>query len=172
VGTIEDLASLRTLALRNVLIGGDIEYLLRKIFRSYSKSFSTPLHLVETLPLADVILHFFEDRFENMETKDLEEERLDIIETEEELKARQLQEDRDDSELFEIERETVKQEGLDKIKLPTEESKFKAAIGKLSKDVQLINDTLEEVRTVEPGIKMVFNEELDDFDKDSFGLLD
>lgn len=170
---MEDFNAIRTIALRNVIKADSESYLLRKVFRSYSIKFSTPLHQVSDLPLEDVFLAFFEDLFENMDKADLENERLDVIETEEEIVARQKQEDRDDAELFEIAAETVKQESLDKIKLPTEESKFKAAIGKLSKDVQLINDSLEEVRP-EPGIKMTFDDTFDenDLDRDSFGLLD
>lgn len=170
---MDNLNDIRTIALRNVLKADKEDYLLRKIFRSYSIKFSTPLHQISDLPLEDVFMAFFEDLFENMEKADLEEARLDLIETEEEIRARQKQEDQDDAELFEIGEETVKQEGLDKIKLPTQESKFKAAIGKLSRDVELINSTLDEVRP-DPGIKMTFDDTFDesDLDRDSFGLLD
>jgi hypothetical protein len=46
---------------------------LRRVFRHYSRAFSTPLHLVYELPLEDVLLAFFEDIFENMDEEDREE---------------------------------------------------------------------------------------------------
>lgn len=173
---LSDLAPLRAIALRNVIVGGDEGYLLRKIFRTYSKNFSTPLHVVESLPLYDVLLNFFENLFEEMEKKDLENERLDVIETDEEILARQKQEDREDAELFEIAKETVAQEKADlsTLKLPGEKSRLMEAVKGMTKDVELINDSLKEIREAPQGIRMIFDETLDDgdLDRDSFGLLD
>ncbi len=172
---MDEFAAIRAIALRNVLKADSEDFLIRKVFRSYSKTFHTPLYLVESLPLQDVLLAFFEDLFESMEKADLENERLDIIETDEELRARQKAEDADEAEMHLLAVEAINEEKADlgKIKLPSEQSKFKAAIGKLSRDVELINSTLEEVRP-EPGIKMIFDDTFDeaDLEKDSFGLLD
>lgn len=51
---------------------------LRKIFRLYSKTFATPLHIVRCLPIEDVLMAFFEDIFENMSDED-RDERIDWL---------------------------------------------------------------------------------------------
>jgi hypothetical protein len=45
----------------------------RKIFRYYSKQFSTPLHLVYEMPFEDVIREVLEDMFDSMSEEDREE---------------------------------------------------------------------------------------------------
>lgn len=45
----------------------DQEANLRHIFRWYSKTFSTPLHEVDDLPVEDILLHWFEVQYEDME---------------------------------------------------------------------------------------------------------
>src|SRR6202158_5323756 len=77
-----DLASqVRILALQEVR-EKTATYRLRCVYRWYSKTFSTPLHLVPTLPFTEVLEAYFEDQFENLDEEELEKERLLIIETE------------------------------------------------------------------------------------------
>jgi hypothetical protein len=40
------------------------EYHIRRIMRAYSERFHTPLHVVETLSLADVLQHYYESDYE------------------------------------------------------------------------------------------------------------
>lgn len=61
------------------------EYDMNRIFRKYSKTFYTPLHVVKNeLPLHQVITAYFDDLFENMDQDELEQVRLDLIKTAEE----------------------------------------------------------------------------------------
>lgn len=46
---------------------------LSRVFRFYSKNFSTPLHLVPQLPLEDVLRAYFEELFESLDEEDREE---------------------------------------------------------------------------------------------------
>lgn len=59
----------RLLALTSVLneYDFDSDYIMRKVCRWYSKTFSTPLHTVEEdIPLFKIFQHYWEDRFENL----------------------------------------------------------------------------------------------------------
>lgn len=51
---------------------------LRHAFRYYSKTFATPLHLVQQLPTEDVLRAFFEDVFEQMD-EEAREERIEWL---------------------------------------------------------------------------------------------
>lgn len=42
------------------------DYLFNKVCREYSKVFHTPLHIVHTLPLIDVMKAFLEERLDSM----------------------------------------------------------------------------------------------------------
>ena len=93
------------------------EYLLRKIFRWYSKTFHTPLQEVEAIPLHDIFVHYWETRYEDMKEFDLVEERNELIFTEEERKTARYKKDlaRLDDFLFEKEAE---EEGVLTFKKP------------------------------------------------------
>jgi hypothetical protein len=67
----------------------DAESNLRYVMRWYSKTFSTPLHQVmHEIPLEDIWLAFFEERYAGMEREDLEEHIAEALETPEERRAR------------------------------------------------------------------------------------
>lgn len=84
-------------ALRQSLLPSDDDgdARLRHIFRWYSREFSTPLERVEDLPLVDVLTHYFESMYEDMEEADLEKERKTIVETEDERIDRMMRGDRE-----------------------------------------------------------------------------
>jgi hypothetical protein len=65
--------ALRIIALRGAY-KPDSESNLRYVMRWYSKTFHTPLHEVYDLPLEDIWMAFFEERYHDMEREDLEEE--------------------------------------------------------------------------------------------------
>lgn len=76
-------SDVRTIALRDVLDQrGD--FVLRRICRWYSKTFSTPLHEVEEMPLEYVLQHYFECMWEKLDADEIEEEKRKILLTEEE----------------------------------------------------------------------------------------
>ncbi len=66
------LESLQLTALLAVK-AGDEGYQLRQILRFYSKTFNTPLHVVEALPLEDVLTAYFEEVFANLQQENLQE---------------------------------------------------------------------------------------------------
>lgn len=49
------------------------EYHVRRICRSYSERFATPLHQVEELPILRVVQHYFEDLYERRNAGDAQE---------------------------------------------------------------------------------------------------
>lgn len=91
------------------VLRGEGDYNLRTIFRWYSKTYCTPLHQVEDLPLEDVLQTYFETRFEEMEDHD----RLQLIGkmliTEEELAAMKKQEDAGDADAWEYGQQALKE---------------------------------------------------------------
>ncbi len=85
---------IQILAFHDVFVD-DQEYRLRHLQRWYSRRFHTPLHLVPTLPLADILQAFWEVHYEEMDDTDRAEERQRLIETREARSARLAQEARD-----------------------------------------------------------------------------
>lgn len=90
---MDHFEALRTLALADVAEAragrpqGD--YVLRRIFRWYSETFHTPLHLVDDLPLDDVLTAYYEANFEGMEEQQFRQELRAASETPAERRARE-----------------------------------------------------------------------------------
>jgi hypothetical protein len=175
----------------------DPEYYLRRIFRWYSKTFATPLHEVEELPLSDVLQHYWEEHYEDM-AKDsssekpgsgmerLNAERLDAIEDPEVLRERQMREDEGDAIAYKIgleqaaaDAEAAKQNALQKLEDAA------AALKGLSRETPIrrerpLESTLDmsplapkQGTQLPPDIHMEFVDDLDlDADPMTFGLLD
>lgn len=79
--------ALNLIALKGAL-KPDGESNLRYVMRWYSKTFFTPLHDVPDLPIEDVWLAFFEERYHGMKREDLEEQVALALETPEERNSR------------------------------------------------------------------------------------
>lgn len=96
----------------------DSDYILRFIFRWYSREFHTELEAVDDIPLEKVLTAFFECRYENMNDEDLEEENEKLRETKAERLLREAAEkdDIDDDEAFF--RETVAEAKVASAKTP------------------------------------------------------
>ena len=79
------------------------EFSLRKLFRWYSVKYCTPLHVVETLPLFDILRHHYEDTAvamvdsedQEMQMK-LQEELLNLCKSEAELAQEKLEKDKEE----------------------------------------------------------------------------
>ncbi len=165
-------------ALRNVHFyrqGRDTspEYKLRKIFRWYSTTFHTPLHEVDDLPLVDVLQAYWEQKLEDAE--DIQDEIDAMLESPDDLKQRQIEEDMADADTWEIAQE----------ELAAEAERAKEALKKKSETpiapaVRHSKPGAEPVLAMQPTvakapeIKMTFLPEDEDLDleKDGFGLLD
>jgi len=82
--------ALKIIALNNVVNGSE-DYELRRIFRWFSKTFNTPLHYVEELPIETVLQHYYENAYEELRSEDyreFEQEWSELIENEKERKER------------------------------------------------------------------------------------
>jgi len=146
------LDSIRLLALKSVT-EMDAEYRLRFINRWYSRQFHTPLHTVDDLPTEDVLQHFFECMFEDME----EEKRLrsvqELLETKDERQKRLLKEavdTEDDENWFREVLDDVKagrdplrrDSGLSKPKEDVLPDVFKKAAAQLGESVKELEKTV------------------------------
>ena len=79
------------------------DFSLRKLFRWYSVKYCTPLHVVETLPLFDILRHHYEDTAVSMVDADdqemqmkLQEELLNLCKSEAELEQDRLEKDKEE----------------------------------------------------------------------------
>lgn len=148
------------------------EYYIRRIFAFYSKNFYTPLYKVYELPLHHVLEAYFENIYEGMDDEDLNEIRLELLKTEEQLLAEKSAEQE-----AEIDTETLlgdlTQEAEAISKKIESMQKNGGTIPLLSNkgDVPLANPLLE--RTILPEIKINFLKPSElEKDNNSLGLLD
>jgi hypothetical protein len=127
------------------------DYGLRSVFRWYSKTFSTPLHTVEALPLEEVLRHYFEARYEEMdaEAREVEIERLTT--TPEELRRKKLSEDAADAEALEFGKEAEEEE-----KEPAKSSE--ARLAEAIKELQVVTP-LKTMETLPPDVHLSFSDE-------------
>ena len=91
-------SSIRIRALADVLNGKDSNYLLRRLFRWYSKTFHTALAEVSELPLEDILRVYWEEIYENLEEPELEDERMQLLESEQDRSHRLAKEEEELSE--------------------------------------------------------------------------
>ena len=101
--------ALRLQALRAVL-APDEDANLRSIFRWYSRTFHTPLHQVEELPVEDILTAFYEQSYEDLSEEDRKAELDELLETPEERKVRMRLKDEERAEAFEFARLSAEQE--------------------------------------------------------------
>lgn len=66
------------------VVNDTVDYKIRHIYRWYSREFNTPLHVVYDLDPYEILLNFFECRYENQEWEEQEETRQKLVLTEEE----------------------------------------------------------------------------------------
>lgn len=95
----DKLDSIRIRALRAVW-KPNAESIIRRIFRWYSREFSTPLHLVDMLPLDFVLMHWFEDQYEKLEVEEKHNLAIYLLETPDERRRRELEEKKADEDFF------------------------------------------------------------------------
>lgn len=177
----EDLDYLKAIRLLawNAVEKRPSDYLMRHIYRWYSKTFHVPLPQVDDLPIEDVLQAFFEERYENLpdEERDDEEERL--RETRAERLAREAREreeqESDDAFFREAQAEAARQRQaapvLDK-KLPSSERPFLVAAPTMGEALPTHfaevaqSKEAEKLREIPPEINMQFvgEDELGDLD--------
>ena len=141
------------------------EYNFRFILRWYSREFHTPLHLVSTLPLEDIVRAYYEVKYEDMPEHEREHEIGLLLETPEELRERQLQEDREEAEALEFAKEAQAQEAeatTPAEKLAAATNRFQQISSALKPPEKLPGPDValpEPMQKLPPDIKMTFIED-------------
>lgn len=79
--------AIRVLSLRHVIKENDLDYTMRRIYRWYSKTFHTPLHVVEDLPVEFILQNYWEAQYEDMDDQSLDHEVKTLTKTPEETRA-------------------------------------------------------------------------------------
>jgi hypothetical protein len=158
----------RLLALKSVL-NPDEDYYLRRVFRWYSRTFHTPLHVVPDLPLEDILEAYYEHVYEEIVAED-EPDKVnsairELVETEEERIQREMEEEGQDlvTEDFlrkVMEEEEIKRrkktgsiEGIDKTQRPA-----------LTKDIAQKASLVHEMDEL-PDIKIVYDDDPEEVKK-------
>lgn len=160
------------------------EYMLRHIFRWYSREFHIPLPEVDSIPLENVLTDYFECRYESMEDDDLDAEEERLRETYSERLAREAREaeaaEEDDEFFQDVKREAkisnakvdaakrsleerIREEGEETIPVPVMGEKLPQVFQELAERAD------PRLRTVPADIKMEFVsqselEEMEDWD--------
>lgn len=116
------LKALQLNALNSVL-NPDYDYHHRQLQRWYSKEFYTPLHIVEELPIEDIVTTFYECRYQELKDDDeegkLAEEIQQLIETDEERFRREMKEQSDSNDDDEFYKKVLEEEAKKKKPKPT-----------------------------------------------------
>lgn len=167
---LDSINNLKILALRSV-IRPDEEYLCRKIIRWYSKTFHTPIIEVQKIPILDILQHYYEEQFEELEADPEKKEEFhniitELIETESQ-KADRLKKEAKEN----IDDEVFLKQVADKIREQESLNLLKQE-GKVP-----IRDTTNKISEM-PEISMDFNNLNSDIEKEykevkdeGFGLL-
>lgn len=179
---INSLKATRLLAFRAV-DKKEPEYVLRYIMRWYSREFFTPLHVVEELPIDDILTHFFECRYEGMDEHELEEEGEDLRMTPAEALAKEEAEEaaaeEDDEFEREAQEEASRQEATKPVttpaRLPEGEPEPPAIpVAVMGENLPTVFKELADkadpsIKEIPPEIEMVF---VDDGEMDEMGTWD
>lgn len=120
-------------ALRLVALQGaykpDAESNVRFVLRWYSKTFHTPLHEVYELPLEDVWLAYYEERYQALEKEDLDEEVSKALESPEARNEREMEDEAEKASSLEF-------------------AKMSEAMNKVSKVVDKVKETIDHLKKV------------------------
>ena len=152
----------RLLALKSVL-DPDEEYYLRRVFRWYSRTFHTQLHLVPDLPLEDILEAYYESVYEDVASDDdpskINEAIQELTETEEERSKREMEADSQEMVTEDFLRKVMAEEELKKAKktsgaIEGVDRTQKPALTKDSAKKASIVDELDEL----PDIKIVYDD--------------
>lgn len=105
--------AIKLLALEAVISPKE-DYFLRKVQRWYSRQFYTPLPEVEDLPIQDILLHYFECKYEDLkeadDTSDWINEMIYATETAEEKRKREMTEESNEASDEDFLREVMQEE--------------------------------------------------------------
>ena len=114
----------------------DAESNVRYVMRWYSKTFHTPLHQVYELPLEDVWLAFYEERYQALEKEDLEDAVAKALESPEARQEREMEDEAEKASALEF-------------------AKMSEAMNKVSKTVDKVKETLGAMKAPEATLPVV-----------------
>lgn len=148
------LSELIRLNAMHAVVTSDDSYQLREIFRWYSKEYTTPLHIVEELPLEDVLTCYFEDRYKKLVNSPENEEKLlkEIVyltESDDERKLRKRKEDEEDAELTQGDQAFLKAAQKEAEKQDTETNELPIQSSAIPK-----KDTQKALLEIEPDVEV------------------
>jgi len=156
--------ALRLRAMRSVL-KPDSDYQIRNVLRWYSKTYHTPLHFVETLPLEAIFTAFYEEQYEKMSEEDREAELQALLETDEQRIAREKRKDEEEASEYEFFNLTAKASAEKKSPAKDVISKIPDRFDQLSQSLKDFNDKLEALDPKPPpeiDMKFVSESEFED----------
>lgn len=78
------------------------DYFLRKIHRWYSKTFHTPIAEVEEIPIDVILEALYEEKYEAMTSQELDEERQEMLVTEEQRRQEMMDAEVEEAEAFDF----------------------------------------------------------------------
>lgn len=154
------------------------DYQLRRVFRDYSARFHTPLHVVETLPLEDVLTHYWEAYYEEAtKPEDIMTDIIRMVKEPDALRREQEMEDAADAASWrDMMDENNKESAIKRLdevvkrfaaKLPPSGMK----VPPKDRDVNMVQTTGPAPKVVEKiSMRFAAPEDIDE-DADSFGLM-
>lgn len=142
--------AIRLVALAAVFGEKDPDYAIRRIMRWYSKTFFTPLHVVEELPVEDVLEAYYEVHYEEMSETQREVERKELLMSEAERKAAVRQEDAEAAEAEEYAKAVAEEEA----KAPKKLNRVQPVAARLSPEQVMVVPELPS--ELPPDIQMEF----------------
>ena len=155
---MDTIRALQLIALKNLLGEQSEEARWRQICRWYSKTFATPLHVVEDLPRLDILQHYIEENYENLQDAELHLEADRLLTPEEDLA-------KEDVEMDKLAKQLEKENAQKKAAPPKEATEKK--IDKLSDAESEILQSLDGMGQILTDIKKTM-EEPTSFDLDLF----
>jgi hypothetical protein len=166
-------SEIEAITLRDVLLdklklpGVSEDFHLRRIFREYSQTFHTPLHMVYELPLDFVFQAWLEEYYEKQKEADLRAEAIAMTKDPSVLAEERRREDAQDAEthLF-IQEERKLQENMKKLEQVVDTFKKNLPFIRPDKEVPIATAPVKAKRP-EEEITMRFEDV--DFEADSFG---
>lgn len=163
--------AVRVIALRNVVKENNPDYFMRRVYRWYSKTFHTPLHVVDELPPEFILQHYWEEHFEDMEDMQLVNHVKAATKTEAEKKKEDKDWDAQQAEEVEFAQAIGSSIGKKDAKIkdlkpepikPLISEEMAAQQSTLEKQVERLDGSVAEmlnnIKELPPNIHMVFGE--------------
>lgn len=128
--------------------------------RWYSKTFATPLHLVDDLPRLDVYRAYFSEHYEGLGEAELNKELEEVLQPQDELQ-RALEKSASDSDMDKLEKEAILQNQALKEKKKTPKKELASISNKLADSVKELGEALGKIpQTVDEGFALDFGDSL------------